>query len=171
MEKNNNILRSCCLIVGILLGTVVHFIYNIFNPQLTQIQVFMDLWWLSVIGFSLCVLALYGWEEPEKKEGRVPKMRYPPPPPEKKASIKDVYEYIETRAQSSETIKDCSETEAFPLYININEVYHVLSLYHRGEFGEFLRNHGLCYDHGFGCDADDFDLPEFPAEKSKNLDA
>ncbi|WZL88308.1 hypothetical protein VS868_11945 [Salinimicrobium sp. 3283s] len=101
------------------------------------------------------------------RPSRVPKMRNPPPSPEKKISIKDVYEFLETRAQNYETIQDCHKNEAFPLYININEVYHVLSMYHNGEFKAFLKETELCYDHGFGCDADDHELPEFPAEKSK----
>ena len=171
MKKLKDYILMTCLVLGILLMTLVPFVYNLLNPGLTRLEVFLELWWLSAIGSGLCLIALYFCRESKEKKTRVPKMRNPPPPPENKISVKDVYEFLETRAQNYETIQDCHRNEAFPLYVNINEVYHVLSLYHHGQFGGFLRIPGLCYDHGFGCAADDFDLPEFPAEKSKKLDA
>ena len=96
----------------------------------------------------------------------VPEYKNPPPPPPKKIGIKEVYEYLETRALDLENINDTAESQAFPLWINIDDVYHILSMCEHGDFEEFFRKQGLCYDHGFSCDADDFDLPEFPAKKN-----
>lgn len=78
--------------------------------------------------------------------------------------VKEMFEFLRTRAFSLENVKDLNENEAFPLWININEVYNILSMYETGKLDAFLKeqwNNGY-YD--WGCDADDIDFPEFPSK-------
>lgn len=84
MEKVKDYFLMACLVIGMLMMTLVPFIYNILHPSMTQFEVFFELWWVSLLGLFLCFISLYFCKKEEKKKGSVPKMRNPPPPPEKK---------------------------------------------------------------------------------------
>ena len=76
--------------------------------------------------------------------------------------IRELYEHIRTRALELECSKTEYPNEAFPLWVNLYEIHAILSIYHNGDLKKFLKKHGSPYDHGFGCDADDYVLPKFP---------
>lgn len=117
---------------------------------------------LSCVGFWAFIFYWLYSVIPKNKVSKIPT----PTSPEKKTNIKDVYEFLETRALNLEGVNEVKD-QVFPLWVNIGEVYYCLSMYHNEEFQDFFKEKGLCYDHGFGCDADDHWLPEFPAAKSK----
>jgi hypothetical protein len=133
-------------------------------------EIFAPIFGIAVYTFILWIFGCLKFENPNEEKG-TPKMINPPPPPEKREEeLKALYEHLRTRAFDFEGVKEANPIQAFPLWINIDEIYYVLSMYHNREFMDFLKEHGLCYDDGFGCEADDHKLPEFPAEKSNRYD-
>jgi hypothetical protein len=80
----------------------------------------------------------------------------------------EMYEYIKTRAATLKNVKDMNPLEPFPLWVNIWEIHHILSMYHNGTLEKFLKGlHNGSYD-SWGFDADDFKLPEFPEKEDNN---
>ena len=76
-----------------------------------------------------------------------------------------MYEFILSRALNSESIEDCKANEAFDLYVNINELYYILSMYHNKTFEDFNAKMRSAFPDDYGCDADDVELPKFPAKE------
>ena len=111
---------SAILAQGILFG-VSPFFYNLFNPMMTQMEVFEELWWLQAIGIGMCVAVFCVCKESEEEKTEAPKMANPPPPPckHKWFVINDIQKRtLEVRCYECDVVKNFEEKKLFDEYSN-----------------------------------------------------